>query len=99
MMKEQIDILQLEINPNVVVLRDISWNEKFLLSMLLQQEKKGEKLDYTNASFIPYFHLSIRQISRLLNHLKLMGYIDMVEIDYERIITITEKTKRVVLSK
>lgn len=93
-MREHIEIFDLRFNSNILLFRDIKSLSKLLLAILLQEEKKGKPLDFTNAAFAEVLNRSQRQISRLLNDLKAKGYIDMQEIDFERIITVTEKTRK-----
>jgi CTP-dependent riboflavin kinase len=92
-MRNEIDTIGVFIPTYFTDRKDLTIEEAYLLSLIVDLAKRREKIDYTNQAFSNLMKRDIRTISRWLVLLEKRGYIQIVGKAQNRVILITAKTK------
>lgn len=91
-MRNEIDTVGVFVPTYFTNRKDLTLEEAYLLSLILDLARRREKIDYTNQAFSNVMKRDVRTISRWLVLLEKRGYIETIGKAQNRVILITKKT-------
>ena len=94
-MRNQIELDIVNVPDYFTQRKDLTLEEAYLLSVIYQLVKKGERIDYSNYAFSVQMKRDERSVSRWLTLLQKRKYIFIKGRVQNRLIFITNKTRQV----